>query len=117
MIGLYTGFQRMAMERQKAEIYLSPNGDDGNPGSGRKPVKTIARARELVGKMKVAGNLPEGGLKIWLHGGAYPAEDAVAFGPEDTGVPGKPASWLAFPGEKPVFSNSVPTTDSFLEKR
>jgi solute:Na+ symporter, SSS family len=108
MIGLYTGFQRMSIERQKTEIYVSPTGDDKNPGTGRRPLQTPMRAREQARAMKAAGALPEGGVKIWLHGGAYRADQAVVMGLEETGEPGKPIIWKAFPGEKPVFSNAVP---------
>jgi len=54
--------------------------------------------------------LPDGGLRIWLHGGEYRQEKPLPLGPEDSGIPGKPTAWLPFPGEKPIIinSNSMP---------
>lgn len=106
MISLYSGFQTLSWRRQKAEIYLSPNGDDGNSGNGGRPFKTIARARTAITAMQAAGALPEGGLKIWLHGGDYALEQPMQLGPEDSGVPGKTIQWLAFPGEQPVLGQA-----------
>ena len=106
MIGLYGGFQSLSWRRQKAEIYLSPSGDDANPGNGGKPFRTIARARTEISHMKSNGTLPDGGLKIWLHGGAYRSATPMALGTEDSGVSGKPLLWVAFPGESPVIDGN-----------
>ena len=110
MIGLYAGFQHLSAERQKTEIYLSPAGDDRNPGNGRKPFRTIERARAQIENMKAAGSLPAGGIKIWMHGGRYQQDNPLRFGPEDSGIPGKPVIWLAFPGEKPVAGQAAAET-------
>ena len=110
MVGLYVGFQRMSTTRQKAEIYLSPTGDDQGTGSGRRPFKTMERARAKIREMKAAGPLPDGGVKIWMHGGVYQTDKPLVFGPEDSGEQGKPVIWLVFPGEKPVSGNSAPDT-------
>ena len=60
MVGLYVGFQYMAVRQQKGEIYVSTGytsedgkiklaaGSDGNPGTARQPFKTIERARTEI---------------------------------------------------------------------
>ena len=114
MVGLYVGLQSLSTERQKGEIYLSPKGDDATPGNGHKPFRTIERAREKVRAMKAVGPLPEGGVKIWMHGGVYQADQALTLGPEDSGESGKPIIWLAFPGEKPVTSGGAVNPDDTI---
>lgn len=106
MVSIYTSFQTLSIRRQRAEIYLSPNGSDSNPGNGAKPFKTIARARAEIDRMKAAGTLPEGGMKIWLHGGEYTTDQPVQLGVNDSGVAGISLQWLAFPGEKPVVTST-----------
>ncbi len=103
MIGLYTGFQALSVSRQKAEIYISPVGDDANTGKADKPFRTLDRARAEVRKRNEAGILPKGSVNIWLHGGSYQQNSPLISIPEDSGVPDRPIVWKVFPGEKPVF--------------
>ena len=90
-----------------AEFHVAPAGDDHNPGNGRKPFKTIERARAQIQNLKASGKLPDGGVKIWMHGGRYEQNQPLPFGTEDSGIPGKPIVWLAFPGEKPVVGKTA----------
>jgi len=110
MAGLYVGFQTMSVRRQQAEIYLSPGGSDQNPGTAQKPFLTPERVRVEIQKRIAAGTLPAGGMTIWLRGGLYPGTRPLPFGDEDSGVPGRPILWRAFPGEKPSAASEAPVS-------
>jgi hypothetical protein len=120
MVCLYVGFQSLSLRRQQAELYVSvgladekghikiPAGSDSNPGTARHPFRTLERARAEVQKRAAAGTLPEGGLKVWLHGGVYPGDKPLVLGLQDSGQPGRPVVWRAFPGERPLAACEVP---------
>jgi len=79
-----------------AAIYVSLRGSDANPGTKEKPFATIERAREEVRKLK-GKNI---GVTVYLRGGRYFLDDALSFGPEDSGWEGSPAVYRGFPGEE-----------------
>ena len=88
-------------EERKA-LYLSPSGNDGNPGTLQKPFATLERARDEVRKVKRSGRLPEGGLTVFLREGRYFREETFNLRPEDSGEDGAPVTYAAYPGERPV---------------
>ncbi len=116
MVALYVGFQCLSTQMQSAELYVSagyespdkkiniPRGSDSNPGSAREPFLTMERARAEVLKRKAESGLPEGGIKVWVHGGVYPSDTPLVWKDEETGQAGSPIVWRAFPGESPVAS-------------
>jgi len=40
-----------------SEFYVSPSGDDRNPGTRVKPFRTLERARDAVREMKKSGQI------------------------------------------------------------
>ncbi len=104
MIGLYGGFQSLSAKRQSMEIYLSPAGSDEGTGKAASPFRTLGRARAEIGAMKAEGRVPDGGVNVWIRKGSYQGTPPSLSTPEDSGVPGKPIRWRAFPGEKPAFN-------------
>jgi parallel beta helix pectate lyase-like protein len=74
---------------QKSEanaFYVSPKGDDTNPGTIDKPFKTLSRARDAVRDYKARmRQLPQGELTVFLQGGDYMLTEPLALGPEDSG--------------------------------
>ena len=91
------------------ELWVSPDGNDNNPGIARQPFASVAaaqyEARELRRRAKVAGDEP---VKIILHDGIYPLTRPLVLGPEDSGTPTSPTVITAAPGEHPVLSGGVP---------
>ncbi len=79
-----------------ANYYVSPTGDDGNPGSQDKPFASMARGQAAA----AAGDT------VFLRGGTYAftsnsAEIGITL--SKSGAAGKPIHYFAYPGETPVF--------------
>ncbi|MEI6194371.1 MAG: right-handed parallel beta-helix repeat-containing protein [Verrucomicrobiota bacterium] len=91
------------------ELWVSPDGNDNNPGTAMQPFASVAaaqyEARELRRRAKVAGDEP---VKIILHDGIYPLTPPLVLGPEDSGTPTSPTVITAAPGEQPVLSGGMP---------
>lgn len=80
-------------------IYVSPTGNDANPGSAAKPVASLVAAQKL--ERQSAGHEA---VNVWLHGGTYYLPAATIFTPADSGTAKAPVIWQAVSGETPVIS-------------
>jgi len=81
--------------------YVSPNGNDGNPGTESAPFGTIERAREVV---RTVNSSMSGDIIVFLRGGTYELADTVVFDKQDSGTNGWNVVYTAYPGEKPAIS-------------
>ncbi|MHC5054946.1 MAG: right-handed parallel beta-helix repeat-containing protein [Planctomycetota bacterium] len=90
------GCQAMA-----ADYYVSPRGDDGNPGTEARPFATVARARDAVRRSGRAGRTP---ITVHLRGGTYYLQDTVRLTPEDSGSERAPVVYSGVEGETAVIS-------------
>jgi len=86
----------------KGVLYVSPTGDDRNPGTIGRPFQTLERAREEIRTMKRRGGLPEGGVTVFLRAGMHVREAPFVLRPEDSGEETSPVLYTAYPNEKPV---------------
>jgi hypothetical protein len=84
-----------------AEIYVSPNGNDHNPGSRELPVKSFAAAQQLA---RAAEKDANGAVRVWFLQGTYPLAETIVFGPEDSGTAERPVVYAAAPGQEAVIS-------------
>ncbi len=87
-----------------AVLYIAPNGSDKNNGTKSSPLATVAGARDRIREIKDASGLPEGGVTVYIRGGAYRITETVHFGEADSGDVSAPVSYTAYPGETPVFT-------------
>jgi len=80
--------------------FVSPKGDDANPGTMDKPWKRVEHAHSGEGITDMATAI------IYLRGGEYkinkPSEKRDAVNKLSIGGNKRPKRWIAFPGEKPV---------------
>lgn len=75
-----------------ADYYVSPAGDDNNPGSEAAPWKTLAQACAVAGP----------GDRVHIGAGTY----QEALSPGRSGEEGRPIRFVARPGEKVVLSGA-----------
>ncbi|HKW29856.1 MAG TPA: right-handed parallel beta-helix repeat-containing protein, partial [Verrucomicrobiae bacterium] len=91
-----------------AEFWVSPEGNDGNPGTQAQPFASVATAlwqtRELRRLEKVTASEP---VHIILRGGIYPLTSPLLVRSEDSGTETSPTIVEAAPGEQPALSGGV----------
>jgi len=85
-----------------AEFYVSPKGNDANPGSKERPLATLAAACNTVRMFRTAH--PAEGVTVRISGGTYFLDRALEFTPEDSGTVSAPVVYAAAAGEKAVLS-------------
>ena len=86
----------LAVPLDAAEYYVSPDGDDANPGTKESPFATVARGQEAA----------EPGDTVWIGGGEYVfegAEDEIGILFDKSGEEDNRINYWAVPGENPVF--------------
>lgn len=80
-------------------FHVSPKGRDGNDGSPARPVASLEAARGLVRDYKATRGIPEGGLRVVVHGGTYDLSGTLRLEAADAGREGAPVIWTAAAGE------------------
>jgi len=81
-------------------FYISPTGNDENPGSIEQPLASFEGARKLVRKFKSENlNIP---VTVFFRGGKYYRTQSVIFNPEDGGTKEGQVRYTAYPGEVPL---------------
>jgi len=94
-----------------ADIWVSPQGNNVNPGTKEKPLAdinfAIRKAREL---RRIADPSAAKGISIILRGGLYHLQEPIVVLPEDAGTAASPTIIRAATGEKPVVSGGMTIT-------
>ncbi|MFL5307596.1 MAG: right-handed parallel beta-helix repeat-containing protein [Polyangia bacterium] len=88
-------------------LYVSPTGDDSNPGTMAQPLRTIAKARDLV--RPLLSKMTQD-ITIVLRGGTYPLASTLAFTGADSGQGGFYVKYIANTGERPLITGGQPIT-------
>lgn len=93
------------------EIYVSPQGNDKNPGTKEAPFNTLNRAIKQAREWRRL-NRPEvaGGIYIRLEEGVYAQRNSLFLRPEDSGTPDSPTVIRTVDGAHPVISGGVAVT-------
>lgn len=81
------------------DYFISPDGDDSNPGTYEKPFRTIEKARNTIRKKTENGQ--EKDIIVYVRGGKYYREEPLVFLPNHSGKDGHYIVYRAFPGETP----------------
>lgn len=89
------------------DFYVSPNGNDSNPGTKNLPLKTILQAKKMAAEKIVTGE-PE--VTIWLADGVYHQEEPLVFEPFKSMDKNAKVHFKAEKNAKPVVSGGVQIT-------
>lgn len=95
--------------------YVAPTGSDQwsgrlpEPNAQRTdgPFASVMRARDAIRAARAAGQLT-GPVEVRIRDGVYRLSEPLVFEPEDSGTEAGPISYMAYPGERPVFSGGRP---------
>jgi parallel beta-helix repeat protein len=87
------------------DFYISPWGNDSNPGTEDLPFASLDHARRTVSAWNQANG--NDNITVWLSGGEYRISQTVVFGLKDSAKPGQIITYAALPGENPVISSDV----------
>ena len=93
-----------AASQQTIELYVSPQGDDANPGSEARPLCTIERARDVARAAKASGKR---NIIVNLRGGVYWLSRTFVLTSEDSGAAAAQIVYRNYKGERPVLSGGV----------
>ncbi len=104
-----------------AEIFVSPDGNDANPGTKAKPFATLERARDAARQSKARN--PKSKIEVVLRGGTYELSRPFALTAEDSGSAKAPIVYRALKGEQVRISGGKtvtgwkPVTDAAMLNR
>ncbi|GAA0247960.1 hypothetical protein GCM10010492_54640 [Saccharothrix mutabilis subsp. mutabilis] len=90
-----------------ATFYVSPDGNDANPGTITAPFRTVHRARDAV---RAVNATMSGDIHVYLRGGTYPVSSTIDLTPGDSGMNGHRVVYSAYPDETPVLDGGVRVT-------
>ncbi|HEY3915594.1 MAG TPA: fibronectin type III domain-containing protein [Verrucomicrobiae bacterium] len=106
-ISLVVAFSSAQVLLAQSDLYVSPTGDDSNPGTQAHPVRTLEHARDLV---RGLDQTMTNDLTVWLAGGTYQLTAPLSLDAKDSGTGGHDVIYAAEQGKQPVLSGGVPVT-------
>ncbi|WP_184719866.1 DUF1565 domain-containing protein [Caulobacter sp.] len=84
---------------QVVTLHVSPTGDDKNPGTVERPVRTLTRAQALVRASNAKAD-----VTVEVAAGAYRLDKPLVFTAADGGHAGKRVTWRGQAGARPLIS-------------
>jgi hypothetical protein len=81
-------------------VYVSPEGNDRNPGTLEKPLGSLKKAQEKVRAIK-------GPVEVLLRGGVYYLKETIVFTPKDSRKPGWEVTYKPYRDEKVIISGAA----------
>ncbi|MEN8119893.1 MAG: hypothetical protein ABFS35_06080, partial [Bacteroidota bacterium] len=105
-----------SVKQNTIEVFVSPSGNDNNPGTIELPFATVERARDEVRKLKQEDNLS---ITVFFREGIYRFLKPLLLTYDDSGEKGEEIKYSAYENEKVVFSGSQqlsPEWEKYNEK-
>jgi hypothetical protein len=96
----------LSLKISAADFFVSPSGNDANPGTKARPFASLTRARDAI--RIVQHQKPARDYTVLIRGGTYALQDTIVFSLEDSAAPGHTITYAAYPNEHPVFSSGLP---------
>jgi hypothetical protein len=86
-----------ACGQARADLYVSSDGNDANPGTKERPLRTIERARDSLRQQIRDDRTQRQPLTVWIAGGSYFVDRTLELGTEDSGVEGAAVTYRTVP--------------------
>jgi hypothetical protein len=91
----------------QASFYVSPTGNDNNPGTMEQPFRTIGRAQTAA---RAINNNMTGDIVVYLRGGTFPIAEPLNFNTSDSGTNGHNVIYRVYADETPIISGGTAVT-------
>ncbi len=92
--------QNVRAQTVQKVLFVSPVGDDDNPGTIELPLASFEGAQKAVREFRARNeNIP---ITVCFRGGKYYRTQPAVFNPADGGTEAGPVKYMAYPGEKPL---------------
>jgi hypothetical protein len=109
---LYVLFLLVFSNQIKAQFFfVSPSGNDHNPGTKEQPFKTILKAKESIQKIN-DGNKT---ITVYLREGVYALNEPLVFNQEDGAIHNGSVTYSAYNSEKVILRGSKQINRSYLK--
>ncbi len=83
-------------------LFVSPTGDDKNPGTKEQPFATLERARDEIRTLKIRNP-----VSVFIRGGEYTVKQTFKLTAGDSGTEQAPVVYAAFGKETPRFNGGA----------
>ena len=100
-------FAAWRLAAAETALFVSPSGDNANPGTEAKPLRTIAKARDAVRALSPRAT---GNITVFLRGGVFPLSETLVLDHRDSGQNGHAILYKNHPGEVPILSGGKRVT-------
>jgi len=85
-------------------LYVATDGNDRNPGTKERPLRTLPAAKHYARKLKQS---TKAAITVYLRQGTYYLKETLVFEPEDSGTPERPITYAAYPNEVVTLSGGT----------
>ncbi len=92
-----------------SELFVSPQGNDSNPGTLEQPFQSIEKARNTIRKL-IRSGIDED-IYVFLRGGLYTLDRTLVLGIQDSPGERYSVTYQAYGEEVPVLSSGKPIRD------
>ena len=102
VILLFTGQEALYSQVStpaKRQFYVSPAGNDKNPGTMDQPLASLTGARDKIKALK-----NKSGTIVYFRGGSYAFSETCTFGQEDAGTISEPVTYRNYKDEAVFFT-------------
>ncbi|TKG93734.1 right-handed parallel beta-helix repeat-containing protein [Puteibacter caeruleilacunae] len=89
--------------------FVSPNGDDSNPGTFEQPFKSVEQAKNVISKLSTREK--KCNITVFLRGGTYQVDKTIVFGLDNSAPDGFVYSFEKWKDEQPVLSSGIPVVE------
>ena len=99
-----TGLKADKIQRK---LFVSPSGNDRNPGTKSKPMRTLRHVQSVV---RMLNGHMTGSIAIYLENGVYRLTRPLQLNRKDSGTNGHSIIWSAAAGAHPIISGGLRVT-------
>lgn len=103
----FAGGAQSASVSPAMNLFVSPDGDDRNPGTMERPLRTFKAAQTLVRALRRSA---PGTITVYFRHGNYYLDQTIVLTPEDSGEQQARILYAPYPGERVVLSGGTRLT-------